>query len=178
LPAADFEIDGRRYGVYGHDWRVVPPTAWLSLLAEREIASGTSPTTTTAEPLLVLSQEDFARAVRDALHDFTDTTGLRSNPLLQSRLIIEQAGSESSLATRAALLKEQLQTAAATLQQSPRQAKFFRALYHTYFQPAATQEQAAEVLDLPFSTYRRHLRAGIAHVTEHLWRQELGSLEQ
>ena len=178
LPAADFEIEGRRYSVYGHDWRVVPPTAWLSLLAEREIALGTSPSATMAEPLVVLSQEDFARAVRDALHDFTDATGLRSNPLLQSRLIIEKAGSESSPTTRVVVLKEQLQTAAAALQQSPRQAKFFRALYHTYFQPAATQEQASEILDLPFSTYRRHLRAGVAHVTEHLWRQELGSLER
>ena len=178
LPAADFEIDSRRYSVYGHDWRVMPPTAWLSLLAEREIALGTKPAPAPAEPVVVLGQADFAGAVRAALRDFTNATALKVNPLLQSRLIIEQAGSESRPATRVALLKEQLHSAAATLQQSPRQAKFFRALYHTYFQPATTQEQAAELLDLPFSTYRRHLRAGIAHVTESLWQQELGGLEQ
>ena len=49
--------------------------------------------------------------------------------------------------------------------------------YHTYLQPAATQEQAAEVLDLPFSTYRRHLRSGIEELTGRLWLREIGNLE-
>ena len=40
LGAADYTIGGRRYGIYGHDWRVTPPLAWLNLLAEREIAMG------------------------------------------------------------------------------------------------------------------------------------------
>jgi len=38
IPEVDFEVGGRRYGVYGHDWRAVSPTAWLALLAERETA--------------------------------------------------------------------------------------------------------------------------------------------
>ena len=62
-------------------------------------------------------------------------------------------------------------------QESPRLVKFYRALYHTYLQPAATQEQAAEVLDLPFSTYRRHLRSGIEELTGRLWLREIGNLE-
>ncbi|NJL21123.1 MAG: hypothetical protein HC895_10360 [Leptolyngbyaceae cyanobacterium SM1_3_5] len=44
-------------------------------------------------------------------------------------------------------------------------------------QPAATQEKAAELLDLPFSTFRRHLKAGITRVTEILWFQETGRLD-
>jgi hypothetical protein len=56
-------------------------------------------------------------------------------------------------------------------------AKFYRAVYHTYLQPAVTQEQAAEVLDLPFSTYRRHLRSGIEELTARLWAREIGNLE-
>ena len=53
LPQADFEVDGRRYGVYyGHDWRAVPPAAWLQLLTEREIADGRSPTNTPSPPSL------------------------------------------------------------------------------------------------------------------------------
>jgi hypothetical protein len=51
--------------------------------------------------------------------------------------------------------------------------KLYRALYHTYLQPAATQELAAELLDLPFSTYRRHLKASIERLTALLWQQEL-----
>jgi long-chain acyl-CoA synthetase len=40
-------------------------------------------------------------------------------------------------------------------------------------QPAPTQEVAAELLDLPFSTYRRHLKSAIERLTEVLWNQEL-----
>lgn len=32
---AEFEIDGRRYGVFGHDWRAEPAHEWLRLKAER-----------------------------------------------------------------------------------------------------------------------------------------------
>ena len=38
-------------------------------------------------------------------------------------------------------------------------------------------KNVAEVLDLPFSTYRRHLRSGIEEVTGHLWLREIGNLE-
>ena len=69
-----------------------------------------------------------------------------------------------------ALIKE----AAEALAASPRDVKLYRALHHTYFQPAPTQERAAELLDLPFSTYRRHLMAGITQVTEALWQREVG----
>ena len=36
-----------------------------------------------------------------------------------------------------------------------------------------TQEAAAERLGLPFTTYRRHLGAGIERVCEELWHREL-----
>lgn len=35
LPEADFEAGGRRYGVFGHDWRAEPAGPWLQLKAER-----------------------------------------------------------------------------------------------------------------------------------------------
>ncbi len=59
------------------------------------------------------------------------------------------------------------------LQISPREVGLYRALYHTYILPAPTQEQAAELLDLPFSTFRRHLKAGIGRVVAVLWQWEL-----
>jgi hypothetical protein len=34
------------------------------------------------------------------------------------------------------------------------------------------------VLDLPFSTFRRHLKAGITQVTDMLWQREIGGLEK
>jgi predicted short-subunit dehydrogenase-like oxidoreductase (DUF2520 family) len=85
-----------------------------------------------------------------------------------------RAGKAASAADRAAALQALLKEAAEALKASPRDAKLYRALHHAYFQPAATQERAAELLDLPFSTYRRHLMAGVAQVTDWLWQREVG----
>jgi len=41
-----------------------------------------------------------------------------------------------------------------------------------------TQEAAAELLDLPFSTYRYHLTNGIKRITEWLWQRELYGLKE
>jgi hypothetical protein len=174
LPEADFEIDGRRYGVYGHDWRTMPPMAWLALLAERETAAGTQPPAPApvTETLVVLSAEGFATAVREALRDLARPDVLRQNPLARSRLLVERAGPGGD---RGLALQTLLRQAAEALQAAPREAKLYRAVHHTYFQPLATQEQVAELLDLPFSTYRRHLKAGVTRLIEILWQQELGA---
>jgi hypothetical protein len=176
LLEADFVSDGHIFGVYGHDWRAMPPAAWLTLLAEREV--GAPPPSagagSTTEQVIVLSQSDFAAAVRDALHDFVRPDLLRNNPLRNSRLVLEHVGPAASAAERVAGLQALIKGSADALQSSPRSAKLYRALYHTYFQPAPTQERAAELLDLPFSTYRRHLMAGIAQITEALWLREVG----
>ncbi len=175
LPALDFTTDGRRYGLYGHNWRTVPPLPWLNLLAEREVARGAvrlPPPVT--ETVIALSEVDFAEAVRAALRDLHNPTALRTNGLLKSRLLWSAAAADNTAEARLARLPELLRKTAALLQQTPRQNKLYRALHHTYFQPAATQEAAAELLDLPFSTYRRHLRSGIDFLCETLWQQELG----
>jgi hypothetical protein len=179
VPSADFTVGEQHYGVYGHDWRIVPPMAWLALLAERETA--TTPEAVSnpaAETLIVLSKADFAEAVRNALRDFGRADPLRGNPLLRSRLVIERSGINAGANERLTLLQRVLRDAVETLQHSPRQLKFYRALYHTYIQASPTQEQAAELLDLPFSTYRRHLKAGLDQITDYLWYQEIGTLEK
>ena len=177
LPEADFVVGDRRYAVFGHDWRVTPPPAWLDLLAERELSTGAPTARPPAEPVIVLSDAGFAAAVREALRDYTDSAALTGNPLLRSRLVLAKAGGDAPAAARVAALRKLVRETAEGLQASPKLAKFYRAIYHTYLQPAATQEQAAEVLDLPFSTYRRHLRSGIEELTGRLWLRELGNLE-
>lgn len=174
LPQVDFTIGGRHYGVYGHDWRVVSPTAWQQLLAQREIdATVETPTEShMSEPLLVLSQPEFIEAVRDALRHFTRLDALHQNSLLRSRLVMEQATIKASISDRIAALQTRVKQAAESLQSSPRDEKLYRAIYQTYLNPAPTQEQAAELLDLPFSTYRRHLKAGMTRITEILWLEE------
>jgi hypothetical protein len=177
LPEADFEVGGRRYGVFGHNWRAVPPVAWLARLAERELGQELQPPTASqAETVVALSQPDFASAINAALRDLTRPDRLRGNPLMQSRLVMSRTA-QAGAAARAAPLAGIVREATETLQVSPKDLKLYRVLYHTYLHPAATQEQAAGLLDLPFSTYRRHLKAGVMRLTEILWRWELDADE-
>jgi hypothetical protein len=171
LDEVDFEVGGRRYGVYGHNWRTMPPSAWLALMAEREIGLAPQQPAAAPEPLVVLSEPEFAAAVQEALRNYARPDSLRDSPLLHSRLVIESAGASAGSRERITALQSLIKRAAESLQATPREAKFYRALYHTYLQPAPTQEQAAELLDLPFSTYRRHLKSGIERVVEILWQK-------
>jgi len=190
---ADFEVGDRLYGVYGHDWRVVPFRAWQALLAQREIAASAEITpvgtganqqallttsyasaiSSSNEPLVVLSQPDFVEAVRAVLRNFSRPNILQGNPLLQSRLVTNRVKAQVSRTERVAALQALVREAAESLRSSPREAKYYRAVYHTYLHPAPTQERAAELLDLPFSTFRRHLKAGVMAVTSNLWSQEI-----
>jgi hypothetical protein len=178
IPAADFVIGGRAYGVFGHDWRTTPPDAWLDLLAERAVATEPLERLPPADRLVVLSEPAFEDAVRAALRDFTRIDALERNPLLRSRLVIERAGAPAGGPAGAAALRSLVTEAADPLQASPREAKWYRALYHTYLKPAATQERAAALLAVPFSSYRRHLGAGVAHVVNTLWRWEVRGREE
>jgi hypothetical protein len=175
-PEADFEVGGKRYGIYGHDWRVMTPSIWIARLAEKEIG-GTGPAAapSTAEAVIFLSRDDFSNAVKQALQEYARPNGLAGNPLLRSRLVSEASGKSSR--ERTEILKSRIRQAAEALRVHPRDEKLFQALKATYLHPAATQEAAAEVLDLPFSTYRRHLTSGIQRLTEILWREEIGEIE-
>jgi hypothetical protein len=174
LPEADFSVGERRFGVYGHDWRAESPARWLSILADKEVGIPVENKPAPAEPVIVLSAEEFNGAIRQALQDFTRPNLLISNPLLRSRMVTERVDPDAKPPDRAEALRIILKEAAAKLQSNPRDEKLYRALDHTYFHPASTQEVAAEQLDLPFSTYRRHLTAGIQRLTEMLWQQEIG----
>jgi hypothetical protein len=176
LSEADFEVGGKHFGVYGHDWRVVSPLAWQELLAQREIAASAEAIAPSqaSEPLLVLSQSEFVEAVRDALRNFSRLDSLRNNPLLRSRVVVEKVIAKVSTAERIAALGNLIKEVAESFQSTPRDDKLYRALYRTYLHPAPTQEQAAELLDLPFSTYRRHLKTGVIRVADILWQREIG----
>lgn len=177
LPEVDFEVDGRKFGVYGHDWRVMPPLQWLTLLAERETAL--SPQSDAPPPvesaLIVLSRAEFESALHDALRDFSRPYRLRENPLLRSRMVMERTGASASSDQRMHALQALLREVVEMPQVSPREGKLYRAVQFTYLKPAMTQEQAAEALDVPFSTYRRHLKAGMIRVVDLLWQKEIGA---
>lgn len=171
---ADFEIAGRRYGVYMHDWRIVPPAAWLELLAERELLTEpVLPEPSMETQVVALSREEFAAAVKAALRAFQQPLVLAENPLLRTRLVLDRSGRRATSAQRVATLRAVLIQAFETLRSAPRFRKAYAALFHGYIQPAPSQEDAAALLNIPARTFRRHLKCGVAYVTELLWRQEL-----
>lgn len=173
---ADFTLGGRCFGVFTHDWRVEPQSVWLDILAERELQGEFRSEQIDATPtpeLLVLSQPEFAEAVRQALRDYTRSDALATNPLLRSRLLVEP----NRPAPTPADLQELLERAVQTLKGNPKDEKLYSALCRTYLHPAPSQEAAAELLGLPFSTYRYHLSKGIQRVTDWLWQRELYGLD-
>ena len=173
VPAADFTIDGRTFGVFAHDWRTVPTLSWLELLATRETATDPMAVTPPATParLRVLDIGEFAEAVRAALRDLGRPDRLAECALARSRLLAEHDGAGT---TRGAAVQQLITDAAEVLAESARDRRGYRALHHTYLQPAGSQQRAAELLDLPMTTFRRHLAAGVRRLTELLWQRELG----
>jgi AAA ATPase domain len=170
-PEADFEVGGRRYATFARDWRRLPLEPWLDLMGRRELDTEFTPAAEPEQPapLLALSQPEFEEAVRRALHDLNRPDLLARNPLIRSRLVREQAGDRPPAQVLAALLR----SAAGGLAADPRDERLRRAVDRTYLRPAPTQERAAELLGLPFSTYRRHLTQGVGRVVAALWEAEL-----
>jgi hypothetical protein len=177
LPEADFEVGGRTYGVFGHDWRIVPPMAWLRLLAARETAARPLdlPRPAGAAPLRVLDEDGFAEAVRRTLADLGRADRLAGSPLLDARFVARRLAAGAGTADRVAALQAAVREAAGQLQAAPKGLRGYRAVHHTYLQPAETQQAAADLLRLPMSTFRRHLTEGVRELTALLWQQELGA---
>jgi hypothetical protein len=165
---ADFTVAGRRYGLFAHDFRRVSVEEWLEVVTERALAQDVRPGSGGIDEPVVLSQLDFAAAVRRALRDLHRPDLLSRNPLCFSALVRTHAGADP-----AGTLAELIRGAAEVLRHDARDERRWRAIDRTYLRSAATQEQAAEVLGLPFSTYRRHLTEGVDRITERLWQFEL-----
>jgi hypothetical protein len=121
----------------------------------------------------VLSQPEFEGAVRQTLRGYARPDRLAGNALLSSRLVADRTEDQSPTDR----LRQLVRLSAEELNSHPRDQRLYRALYRTFLNPATTQEQAAEILGLPFSTYRAHLRAGTRRVTELLWQWELYGTE-
>jgi hypothetical protein len=119
---------------------------------------------------VVLSQAEFSDAVRQALRDLLRPELLARSPLLRTRVAREHAGTDEP---DAEALEGLLRAAVDALRHHPRDDKLLRAVERTYVRPAPTQEAAAEVLGLPFSTYRRHLTQGVGRIVAWLWDREV-----
>jgi hypothetical protein len=170
-PLARLEELETPIALFGHDWRTVPVDDWFAPMGARELGDPAAAEAPAAgpPPVLVLSQPDFADAVRAALRDLHRPERLAASPLLRSAALRPRAGSDPP----AAALADLIRTAIERVGDDPRDEPLLRALDRTYLRPAPTQERAAQVLGLPFSTYRRHLGRGIERVVALLWKREL-----
>ena len=169
-PLLEVDHDGRRLTAYGLDLRRLPADAWLELMNEREHSGGSGPPPQRLLRPPPLDRNRFAAAIREALRDLHQPLRLAASPLLGTALASTSSGPTT------ARLRGTLEYAAARLADEPKGDVLMRVLRRTYLRPAPTQEAAAEVLGLPFSTYRRHLARALDRLTDVCWAIEIGEL--
>ena len=172
VPEADYHVDGKRYVAFAHDWRRVGVADWLELTAAREL--GEQVAVSAPEPAALLSHEEFAASVKEALRSLHQPQVLLRNPLMASSMV-QGTLREHPDDRPDRVLRELILDAAQVVKSDPRTETQYRVLDRTYLRPAPSQEKAAELLDLPFSTYRRYRDRGIEAITDWLWEQDLES---
>ncbi|MBO6574317.1 MAG: AAA family ATPase [Rhodothermales bacterium] len=165
---------GRDFGMFGHDWRVVPPDAWLELMGQRqEGASVAESRPPVRETLHILDRSDFAEALKQALQHYARPERMPGNPLLRSSLVATRAPGPDE-ADRIETLRQLIADAAGGLSGLPKLERAYQALDRTYLRPAGSQEAAAEMTGMAYSTFRRQLARAVDEVGETLWRMEIG----
>nr|BFE58341.1 ATP-binding protein [Dactylosporangium thailandense] len=162
-PLVRVEVGGLPHVAFGIDWRRLPVGAWLDLMYERGHTGGTGPAPAALLRPPPLNRGRFDASVRAALQSLHRPEQLAANPLIGS-----------TLAADATQLRATIEDAVAQLGNLPKGQQLQAVLHRTYVRPAPTQEAAAEVLDLPLSTYRRHLAKAVEHLTDILWAIEVG----
>jgi hypothetical protein len=147
--------------VYGWDRRRLPLEEFLELTGRRELTGETGPPPAELLRPAPLGRDAFEEAVRAALRDVNRPDRLAASAL---------AGTALAPDVRASLL-----TGIARLGDEPKGEPLRRVLDRTYLCGTPSQEAAAEVLGLPFSTYRRYLARATARLVELLWAVEVGT---
>jgi AAA ATPase domain len=154
------------------DGRTMPPAAFWELVDRRPGAGGPAPGPQRAR--LVLSRPEFDSAVRDLLRWWRRPERLAANPLLRTRLVEPTpAAGDGGAGGEVEALKAVAAAELKGLQDEARSVKPAQAVGITYLRGTPTQQVAADQLGLPFSTYRRHLVAGVERLAGRLWAREI-----
>lgn len=171
------EINNRDFGVFMQDWRYESPRMWLERIApehhqKKDVRVMTTPDVPDDHQLLT-QRNEFASAVRHALKNFHVPDVLAKNPLINSALIVSNVGGAANSEHKTRALQNAITDVIEFLGTVPKRKRYYHALRYTYLEPRGSQEQVAEWLDLPFSTYRGHLRNGVDVVTDILWQKDV-----
>ncbi|MFE5326229.1 ATP-binding protein [Embleya sp. NPDC056575] len=157
----DVAVGGDPLRIFAHDWRAEPLEYALDHIGPPRSLRTTVESAACVYERTAMARPEFDDAVREALRCWHRPDALARNPLSRSGVLAEAGGS----------LRDVLERAMDTLGGDPRSVKAHRALTATFVDGAPTQEAAARRVELPFSTYRRHLTLGIRYVSELLWDQ-------
>ncbi|GIF68787.1 hypothetical protein Ais01nite_68220 [Asanoa ishikariensis] len=169
-PLVTVELDGQRHVGFGIDWRRLPVDSWLDLMRERGHSGETGPPPAELLRPPPLGRDRFGAAVKAVLPVLHRPDQLAASPLMGSALASTDAG------PTAAQLRATIEAAVVRLADEPKGEQLRAVLHRTYLRPAPTQEAAAQVLDLPLSTYRRYLARALEHLTDLLWTIEIGDV--
>ncbi|WP_154792760.1 ATP-binding protein [Occultella kanbiaonis] len=153
---------------YGWDRRRFPAESLFEMMARRELTGEQGPPPADLVRPAPLSHTAFATEVRAALHQLARPDRLAGSALLGSALV------DVTATDPAGGLARTLTGAIASLSNERNGGEHRRVLERTYVRAAPSQEAAAELLGLPFSTYRRHLARAQERLVEVLWAIEIG----
>jgi hypothetical protein len=167
----EVEAWGRTYVAFGIDWRRTGTGPWLDVMSERELTGDVGPMPAHLLRPPPLDRATFDSAVRDALRCLSRPADLARSPLMGSELATTARGPDVER------LQRRLGAAVDVLTLDKDGGELVRVLDRTFVHAAPSQEAAAEVLDLPFSTYRRRLAKALERLTDLLWAVEIGELD-
>lgn len=166
-PMLELDVGGAPVTLFGWDRRQFPSSAFFEMMETRELTGETGPPPAALLRPVPLTRTAFDAAVRSALRRLTQADGLDGSPLVTSGLV------PPGTIDRSAALAETLRGAISELARERGGDEHRRVLERTFLAGAPSQEAAAELLDLPFSTYRRHLARATDRLVEVLWAIEL-----
>ena len=154
--------------IYGVDNRRLPMDAMFEMLGERELTGEIGPPPARLLGPAPLSRTAFDAAVRDLLREFGRPDRLADNPLLTGNLV------DPASPDRTAAIRDLVRRTVSALAAEPDGDRLRAVLERTFFKGVPSQEAAAELLDLPLSTYRRQLARATDRLLEMLWAVEIG----
>lgn len=167
------EFDDGRIA-FGIDWRRYGFDVWYDEVGRRARNGERGPLDPALLRPLPIDRPRFDDAVRALLRSLDPEPGAAQRVVpspLEATVLVRDPDRDAS---------EQLRSfahwAIDTLTASPSTVELGRVLDRTFRRGAPTQEAAAEVLGLPFSTYRRRLGTAIERMTDLLWSVEIGQL--
>ncbi|MFJ2261584.1 ATP-binding protein [Streptomyces sp. NPDC087844] len=160
-------LGDRTWSLFGHDWRSAPVATWLDSTAEEELFGQDARRPPAESELIVLSRPEFDAEVRNLLRWWHRTHDLQRSPLIRSRLVDHRGPAPVEA------LRSVIREAVDLMADDPQERRYHQVLTTTYFDAVQSQERAAELLHLSFSTYRRYHTRGLELVSDRLWELEI-----